>query len=172
MSQVSEEPRNREKSKGKGLEAGNCWLSSEWGREERRGKGEMRQAGWGEAFLVNSWSTLGTTHIPVADRGADRKNKELQGPLKKKRNLIIMSVNVLEILQHRPCYITQLYYIKLSYSSASAGIPIINAAGLEGLIRKHIHTLMVTTTCTSLIHHSISTRSLGNKMNFKNVFYL
>ena len=43
-----------------------------------------------------------------------------------------MSINVLEILLHRPCYITYLYYIRLSYSPASAGISIINAAGPEG----------------------------------------
>lgn len=45
MNQESGEPRKREKSKDKGLEAVNRWLSSEWGREKKRGKGEMRQEG-------------------------------------------------------------------------------------------------------------------------------
>lgn len=41
-------------------------------KKEERGRGGWRGR---EAFLVNSQSTLRTTHIPAANRGADGKNK-------------------------------------------------------------------------------------------------
>lgn len=57
-------------------------------------------------------------------------------------------------------------------SPASAGTPNMNAAGLGGQLASNqkAYALKATTTCTSLIYHSMDTRSLGDE--FRNELYL
>ena len=76
-----------------------------------------------EAFLVNSGNTLRPAHLPIADRGGIERRasgflreEEITSSLQRGWHDIIMC----------------LYQIGLSCSPASAGIAVMNAAGLEG----------------------------------------
>ena len=76
-----------------------------------------------EAFLVNSGNTLRPAHVPVADRGV----------IERRASGFLREEEITSSLQHGwHDIIMCLYQIGLSCSPASAGVSVMNAAGLEG----------------------------------------
>ena len=91
-----------------------------------------------EAFLVDSGNTLRPAHLPIADRGGIERRasgflreEEITSSLQRGWHDIIMC----------------LYQIGLSCSPASAGIAVMNAAGLEGQLASNqkVKVLLLST---------------------------